>query len=95
MPHRRFKRSQPKPIISTLPELGMGQQHLLHDFKRYYNYRLGRDENCLSLHYAYEALSLAEAVSKRKNTTERSSKLHWHLIKATKIECSEAFFDAT
>ena len=59
MPHRRFKRSQPKPIISTLPELGMGQQHLLHDFKRYYNYRLGRDENCLSLHYAYEALSLA------------------------------------
>jgi len=59
MPHRRFKRSQPKPTISSLPDLGMDQQHLLHDFKRYYNYRLGRDENCRSLHYAYEALSLA------------------------------------
>ena len=59
MPHRRFKRSQPKPTISSLPDLGMDQQHLLHDFKRYYNYRLGRDENCLSLHYAYESLSLA------------------------------------
>jgi len=29
------------------------------DFKRYYGHRLGRDENCLSLHYAYEALALA------------------------------------
>jgi starch phosphorylase len=59
MPHRRFKRSQPKPIISTLPDLGMGQRHLLHDFKRYYNYRLGMNEQFRSLHYAYEALSLA------------------------------------
>ncbi len=59
MPHRRFKRSQPKPTISTLPGLGMDQQHLIHDFKRYYNQRLGRDEKCRSLHYAYEALSLA------------------------------------
>ena len=37
----------------------MGQQHLLQDFKRYYNYRLGMNEQCRSLHYAYEALSLA------------------------------------
>ena len=59
MPLRRFKKSQPKSAICTLPDLGMDQQHLLHDFKRYYNYRLGRDENCRSLYFAYEAISLA------------------------------------
>jgi glucan phosphorylase len=40
MPHRRFKRSRPKSAICTLPDLGMDQQHLLHDFKRYYTCRL-------------------------------------------------------
>jgi starch phosphorylase len=37
----------------------MEKQHLMADFQRYYGHRLGRDENCKSLHYAYEALSLA------------------------------------
>jgi len=59
MPHRRFKKSHPKPNIATLPDLGMGKKHLEDDFKRYYGHRLGRDENCRSLHYAYEAISLA------------------------------------
>ncbi|MFI3189804.1 glycogen phosphorylase [Crenothrix sp. D3] len=59
MPHRRFKTSSPKPHITTLPDLGMDEQHIEADFKRNYGHRLGRDENCLSLHYAYEALSLA------------------------------------
>jgi starch phosphorylase len=36
----------------------MDKQHLLNDFRRYYGHRLGRDENCQSLHYAFEALSL-------------------------------------
>lgn len=59
MPHRRFKKSIPKSHITALPDLGMDEIHMEADFKRYYGHRLGRDENCLSLHYAYEALSLA------------------------------------
>lgn len=49
----------PRPTICSLPHLGMDEQTLMTDFKRYYGHRLGRDENCQSLHYAYEALSLA------------------------------------
>ncbi|MDA1343151.1 MAG: glycogen/starch/alpha-glucan phosphorylase, partial [Proteobacteria bacterium] len=59
MPHRNFKKSKPTATICALPDLGMEQQHLTADFQRYYGHRLGRDENCKSLHYAYEALSLA------------------------------------
>jgi starch phosphorylase len=59
MPHRSFKTSKPKATITVLPDLGMDDQHLVADFKRYYSHRLGRDENCTSPHYAYEALSLA------------------------------------
>jgi glycogen phosphorylase len=59
MPHRNFKKSKPTATICALPDLGMEQQHLMADFQRYYGHRLGRDENCKSLHYAYEALSLA------------------------------------
>ncbi len=59
MPHRNFKKSAPLSTICSLPELGMDEQHLMTDFKRYYGHRLGRDANCQSLHYAYEALSMA------------------------------------
>ncbi|CAG7856992.1 glycogen phosphorylase [biofilm metagenome] len=59
MPHRTFKKSSPSLTICTLPELGMNQSEIVADFKRYYGHRLGRDENCKSLHYAYEALALA------------------------------------
>ena len=59
MPHRNFKKSTPLPSICALPELGLDEMHLVSDFKRYYGHRLGRDENCKSLHYAYEALSMA------------------------------------
>jgi starch phosphorylase len=59
MPTRQFKKSQPKADITKLPGLEMGADGLKDDFKRYYGHRLGRDENCSSLHYAYEAFSLA------------------------------------
>lgn len=60
MPNRRFNKSQPKSnITTTLPKLGLEKKHLEADFKRYYGHRLGRDENCCALNYAYEALSLA------------------------------------
>jgi starch phosphorylase len=59
MPNRRFTKSQPKSSITALPKLGMDKTHLEEDFKRYYGHRLGRDEHCCDLNYAYEALSLA------------------------------------
>ncbi len=59
MPNRKFKTSNPKSTITALPSLGMDKKHVVTDFKRYYGHRLGRDENCRSPHYAYEALSLA------------------------------------
>ncbi|MGZ8946210.1 MAG: glycogen/starch/alpha-glucan phosphorylase [Methylococcaceae bacterium] len=65
MPHRRFKKSKPASSIATLSELGMTKSDITSDFKHYYGHRLARDEHCLSLHYAYEALSLA--ISDRLN----------------------------
>ncbi|ATG91169.1 glycogen/starch/alpha-glucan phosphorylase [Methylomonas koyamae] len=59
MPHRVFHKSSPAADITKLPKLGMEKKHLIADFKHYYSHRLGRDENCRSPHYAYEALSLA------------------------------------
>ncbi len=85
MPYRRFKKSSPKSTITTLPNLGMDIKHLEADFKRYYGHRLGRDENCVSLHYAYEALSLA--ISDR--LTERWKKTY----NAYKTEdCKRAYY---
>ncbi|WP_150046280.1 MULTISPECIES: glycogen/starch/alpha-glucan phosphorylase [Methylomonas] len=59
MIHKVFRKSTPKADITRLPKLGMAAEHITSDFKRYYSHRLGRDENCRSPHYAYEALSLA------------------------------------
>jgi starch phosphorylase len=59
MPHRVFEKSKPKHILSKLPHLGVSRKDFIADFKRYYGHRLGRDANCRSLHYAYEALALA------------------------------------
>jgi starch phosphorylase len=59
MPKRKFKKSQPKSDITQLPDLKMDAEGLKEDFKRNYSHRLGRDENCSSLHYAYEAFSFA------------------------------------
>lgn len=59
MPHRTFEKSKPHADISKLPHLGMSKKDFIEDFKRYYGHRLGRDANCVSLHYAYEALAMA------------------------------------
>ncbi|MCQ8127795.1 glycogen/starch/alpha-glucan phosphorylase [Methylomonas rivi] len=59
MPVKVFRKSNPKADITKLPKLGMEKKHIAADFKHYYSHRLGRDENCRSPHYAYEALSLA------------------------------------
>lgn len=59
MPANTFKKSKPLATITKLPDLGLGKKDLTEDFKHYYAHRLGRDENCRSPYYAYEALSLA------------------------------------
>lgn len=59
MPNNTFKKSKPCASITNLPELGLAKKNFIADFKRYYSHRLGRDQNCRSPHYAYEALSLA------------------------------------
>ncbi|MDO8939062.1 MAG: glycogen/starch/alpha-glucan phosphorylase [Methylicorpusculum sp.] len=59
LPPSSFEKSNPKPTICELPSIRTDEQHLIADFKSYYGYRLGRDQSCKSLHYAYEALSLA------------------------------------
>ncbi|PPD49204.1 MAG: glycogen phosphorylase [Methylobacter sp.] len=58
MPNKVFKKSQPKSTITLVPDLGMEVNDIVADFKRNYSHRLGRDQNCRSPHYAYEALSL-------------------------------------
>jgi starch phosphorylase len=59
MPQRSFEKSNPASDITSLPDLGMNKEDFVSDFKRYYSNRLGRDANCRSPHYAYEALSMA------------------------------------
>ena len=59
MPEKRFTQSKPKSTITALPKLGMDKEALTFDFKRYYSHTLGRNEQCRSPHYAYEALSLS------------------------------------
>ncbi|WP_046061319.1 glycogen/starch/alpha-glucan phosphorylase [Methylotuvimicrobium alcaliphilum] len=71
MPSTIFKKSKPAPTITKLPSLSLDKDHLITDFKRYYAYRLGRDENCRSPYYAYEALSLVisdRLIERWKNT---------------------------
>lgn len=75
MPHRNFKKSNPTSTICNLPKLGMDKKNIVDDFKRYYGHRLGRDENCRSLYYAYEALSLTigdRLIERWKNTYNTS-----------------------
>lgn len=71
MPQNTFTKSKPCESITDLPSLGLEKEDFIADFKRYYSYRLGRDEHCRSPHYAYEALSLAVSdrlVERWKNT---------------------------
>ena len=85
MPHRRLKKSQPIFSITTLPDLGIDIKDIEADFKRYYGHRLGRDENCRSIHYIYEALSMVI----RDRLTERWKKTY---ITYKKQDCKKAYY---
>ncbi|UOA08090.1 glycogen/starch/alpha-glucan phosphorylase [Methylobacter sp. S3L5C] len=85
MPHRRFKKSQPVFSITTLPDLGNDKNEIISDFKRYYGHRLGRDEDCRSIHYVYEALSMviSDRLTERWKKTYNSYK---------KEDCKKAYY---
>jgi starch phosphorylase len=74
MPNKTFKKSQPIPNITLVPDLGMGVNDIVADFKRNYSHRLGRDQNCRSPHYAYEALSLtiSDRLTERWKNTQNA-----------------------
>jgi glycogen phosphorylase len=58
MNEQQLKRSLLSEGLTDLPPLGMDVFSLINDFRRYYTHSLGRDRNCRSAHYAYEALVL-------------------------------------
>jgi starch phosphorylase len=50
--------SKPSPELFELPPLGMDAEALAMDLRRYFSHFLGRDRNCRSSHYPYQALAL-------------------------------------
>ncbi len=55
---RQLERSQPRQHLTEIPPLATDPESLAEDFRRYYTHHLGRDRNCRTTHYLYEALSL-------------------------------------
>ena len=51
--------SRPTPELSQVPPLGLDDESLALDIRRYYGNFLGRDKHCRSSHYPYQALVLA------------------------------------
>jgi starch phosphorylase len=51
--------SKPTSELYEMPQLGMDSEALALDIRRYFGNFLGRDKNCRSSHYPYQALSLA------------------------------------
>ncbi len=58
MSNREFITSKPRRSIVKLPEKGLKKKDFISSFKEYYVNTLGRDEESLNTHYAYEALGL-------------------------------------
>jgi starch phosphorylase len=56
--HTQMIKSCPDDELTILPPLGMDKDSIIDGFRHYYSHTLGRDRNCKSIHYPYEALSL-------------------------------------
>ena len=54
-----LRASKPTPELFQLPPLGMDDEALALDIRRYFGNFLGRDKYCRSSHYPYQALVLA------------------------------------
>ncbi len=50
--------NSPNDQVFDLPPLSMDAEGLAHDFKHYYAYTLGRDQDCQSTYYSYKALAI-------------------------------------
>lgn len=59
MPTRKFIASQPTAQLTDPPPLGMNPKDLAKDIAQHFNFTLGRDRTCQSVHYSYTALALA------------------------------------
>ncbi len=55
--HKKFSRSEPNEQLFATPPLGMDEQGIADDFRRYYAHTLGRDRDNRSAYYAYKALA--------------------------------------
>ena len=59
MPTRKLTTSQPTAQLTDPPPLGMNPKDLARDIAQHFNFTLGRDRTCHSVHYSYTALALA------------------------------------
>jgi len=65
--------SKPSYGLTELPPLSMDEKYIKVDFRRYFSHTLGRDNNCLSVHYPYKALAIIvrdRLMERWKNTQE-------------------------
>ena len=69
--NKRQLDTSPQPALTDVPPLGNDIESLGEDFRRYYVHHLGRDRNCRTTHYLYEALALtlrARLMERMRNT---------------------------
>lgn len=80
MPERSLIKSKPSAFLAELPPLGVSSRDIQLDYKRHFNYTLGRDpKTCRSAHYAYTALGLAvrdRLMERWKNTRRAYEESH-------------------
>jgi starch phosphorylase len=75
MPVRPLLKSKPASSVAELPPLGLTPKDIQLDYKRHFNYTLGRDpKTCRSAHYAYTALGMAvrDRLMERWKNTRRA-----------------------
>ena len=73
MPTRLLVKSQPNETLTQTPPPGMKAKELAKDIGHHFNYTLGRDSSCKSVHYTYTALALSvrdRLMGRWKNTVQ-------------------------
>ncbi|GAB4366981.1 MAG: glycogen/starch/alpha-glucan phosphorylase [Methylohalobius crimeensis] len=79
MPVQPLVKSKPSSAVTELPSLGLEAEDIQADYKRHFNYTLGRDRSCQSAHYAYTALGLVvrdRLMERWKNTRRAYEESH-------------------
>ncbi|HXE47905.1 MAG TPA: glycogen/starch/alpha-glucan family phosphorylase, partial [Ramlibacter sp.] len=85
MTKKHLKQNVLTDSLTDLPLLGMDVLNLVNDFRRYYTHALGRDRNCRSAHYAYQALvmTLRERLMERWKQTRYAHE---------ETDCKQAYY---